>query len=200
MSSSTNPILGSATLPLGNVVTNPVPPSTAPHSTLTQNDFLKLLVAQMSAQDPLNPQSNTDFAAQMAQFSALQTSQLTQSDMSLLQASQQVQQANSFIGRSVTLQANDGTQPAGFVTGVRMVSGVPKLVVNGSLYDLGQVLSISAPLPAQSPGTPSPVTPAPTPAPTPSPAPFPGPLPGPLPVTQPPFSLPVTRPALPYAQ
>jgi flagellar basal-body rod modification protein FlgD len=187
MPSSTNPILAAGTLPKGNVVENPVPPSNTPHNTLTQNDFLKLLVAQMSAQDPLNPQSNTDFAAQMAQFSALQTSQLTQSDMSLLQASQQVQQANSFIGRSVTLQANDGTQPAGLVTGIQMVSGVPKLVVNGSLYDLGQVLSISAPLPAQSPVTPSP-------------APSPAPLPRPLPVTQPPVSQPVPRPPLPYAQ
>ena len=115
------------------------------NNTLTQADFLKLLVAQMSAQDPLNPESNTDFAAQMAQFSALQTSQSTQSDMSLLQASQQIQQANSLIGRSVTLQAADGTTPSGTVTGVQMISGVPKVVVNGSLYDMSQVLAISTP-------------------------------------------------------
>jgi flagellar basal-body rod modification protein FlgD len=115
-----------------------------PNSTLTQNDFLKLLVAQMSAQDPLNPQSNTDFAAQMAQFSALQTSQSTQGEISLLQAGQQVQQANGLIGRSVTLQLPDGTTPSGVVTGVQMSSGVPMIVVNGTAYSLGNVLSISA--------------------------------------------------------
>ena len=98
----------------------------------------------MSAQDPLNPQSNTDFAAQMAQFSALQTSQSTQGDMALLQASQQVQQANGLIGRSVTLLDQNGTTPTGLVTSVQMVSGSPKIVVNGSLYDMSQVLSISA--------------------------------------------------------
>ena len=143
-----NPILASASLPPGNVVDNPVTGSAAPSKTLTQNDFLKLLVAQMSAQDPLNPQSNTDFAAQMAQFSALQASQSTQTSVSLLQASQQVQQANSLIGRSVILTAQDGTFPSGTVSGVQMVSGAPKIVVNGALYDLSQVLSISAPVTA----------------------------------------------------
>jgi flagellar basal-body rod modification protein FlgD len=128
-----------------------------PHSTLTQNDFLKLLVAQMSAQDPLNPQSNTDFAAQMAQFSALQTSQSTQGEISLLQAGQQVQQANGLIGRSVTLQASNGSTPSGVVTGVQMVSGTPKIVVNGAFFDMSQVLSISAP-PATVPTSPPTVT------------------------------------------
>jgi flagellar basal-body rod modification protein FlgD len=141
----TNPIAAAGTLPPGNIVENPVTTANAPHSTLTQNDFLKLLVAQMSAQDPLNPQSNTDFAAQMAQFSALQTSQSTQKDMSLLQASQQVQQANGLIGRNVTLLATDGTTPSGLVTGVQMISGAAKIVVNGSFYDMNQVLAISTP-------------------------------------------------------
>ncbi len=143
---ASNPILAAGTLPAGNVVDD-VAGATGvrPHNTLTQNDFLKLLIAQMSAQDPLNPQSNTDFAAQMAQFSALQTSQSTQSDIALLQASQQVQQANNLIGRTLTFLAPDGTTPKGTVTGVQMVSGTPKLVVNGALYDLGQVLTISTP-------------------------------------------------------
>jgi flagellar basal-body rod modification protein FlgD len=163
---STSSIGAAAVLPLGNVVDNPVSAANTHSSTLTQNDFLKLLVAQMSAQDPLNPQSNSDFAAQMAQFSALQTSQATQSDISGLQASGLVQQANGLIGRSVKLLSADGTVPSGVVTGVQMVSGVPKIVVNGTLYDMSNVLSISAAPPVQSP---SPVTPMPTPNPTPAP-------------------------------
>src|SRR5579859_4749703 len=119
MPSLTNPISAAAILPPGNIVDTIAGATRAGNSTLTQNDFLKLLVAQMSAQDPLNPQSNTDFAAQMAQFSALQTSQSTQSDMALLQASQQVQQANGLIGRTVTLGNNNGTTPTGVVNGVQ---------------------------------------------------------------------------------
>src|SRR5262245_35165704 len=100
-------VSAAATLPAG--LASDASPIEAAQKALTQSDFLKLLIAQMSAQDPLNPQSNTDFAAQMAQFSALQSSQSTQASVSLLQASQQMQQANGLIGRSVKLQALDGS-------------------------------------------------------------------------------------------
>src|ERR1700742_304304 len=39
---------------------------------LGENAFLKLLVAQMKNQDPLKPMDNTDFVAQLAQFSNLE--------------------------------------------------------------------------------------------------------------------------------
>ncbi|BCA79113.1 flagellar hook assembly protein FlgD [Desulfuromonas sp. AOP6] len=41
-------------------------------TTMGKEDFLKLLVAQLQNQDPLNPQDATEFTAQMAQFSSLE--------------------------------------------------------------------------------------------------------------------------------
>ncbi|WP_422059265.1 flagellar hook assembly protein FlgD [Sphingopyxis sp.] len=38
---------------------------------LDQGDFLRLMTAQLSAQDPFNPVDNQEMVAQMAQFSSL---------------------------------------------------------------------------------------------------------------------------------
>lgn len=53
-----------------------------------KTDFLQLLVAQMSNQDPLNPQEGTEFASQLAQYSSLeQLMNLNTTAGTLLQAS-----------------------------------------------------------------------------------------------------------------
>lgn len=110
--------------------------SRVPLKTLGQQDFLKLLVAQMSNQDPLNPKADTDFIGQMAQFSSLDT-------LGKLRTDQQFAQANDLIGQQVELDTLDGEVVVGIVTGAQLVKGVPKVVVNGQLFDLSQVQSIS---------------------------------------------------------
>lgn len=116
--------------------------SALPTKTLNQDDFLKLLVAQMTAQDPMNPQSNADFAAQMAQFSALEQSRSMQTDMAQMRNDQQVLQANGLLGRTVTLQSDAQTSISGTVDAVQMTGGTPFIVVNGQAYDLSQLRSI----------------------------------------------------------
>lgn len=113
-----------------------------PLQTLGQDDFLKLLVAQMSAQDPLNPQKDTDFIAQMASFSTLEQSKMMQSDLAGLNSGQQVLQANSLLGRTVILKSSDQTVVSGVVTAVQVEGGAPKIVVNGQAYDLSKLSAI----------------------------------------------------------
>jgi flagellar basal-body rod modification protein FlgD len=110
--------------------------STLPAQTLNQADFLQLLVAQLSNQDPMNPESDTDFAAQMAQFSALQTSQNMQQNMVGIQA-------NSLLGQTVSLQTADDQNVTGVVSSVTYSDGTPSLVVNGTSYNMSQLLSVS---------------------------------------------------------
>ena len=105
-------------------------------STLGQADFLKLLVTQLQSQDPLNPQSPTDFVAQLAQFSTLTASQSMQTNMSTLQAS-------NLIGSTVSVTAADGTKASGQVSGVQISSGTPEIVVNGQAYTLSQISTIT---------------------------------------------------------
>jgi flagellar basal-body rod modification protein FlgD len=110
--------------------------STNPSSTLTQANFLQLLVTQMTSQDPLSPVSDTDMAAQMAQFSALQTAQATDGDMKILQA-------NTLLGRTVVVTATSGAQTSGLVSAVQIQAGTPQVVVNGMPYALSEILAIA---------------------------------------------------------
>jgi flagellar basal-body rod modification protein FlgD len=110
-----------------------------------------LLVAQLSQQDPMNPVSDTDFAAQMAQFSALQESQTMQQNMAGIQAA-------GLLGGTVTVQPPQGSPITGVVTAVQYTSGVPSIIVNGQSYELSAILSVS-PTPSPASGA----SPAPTP-------------------------------------
>ncbi|MFT6401853.1 MAG: flagellar basal-body rod modification protein FlgD [Pseudohongiellaceae bacterium] len=84
---------------------------------LGRDEFLKLLVAQLENQDPMNPQENGEFVSQLAQFSSLEEAQnLTQSFDGFaanFQSSQHLQ-ATSLVGRPVhvasdnTLLGNEG--------------------------------------------------------------------------------------------
>jgi flagellar basal-body rod modification protein FlgD len=109
--------------------------------TLNQNDFLQLLVSQMENQDPLNPQSDTDMASQMAQFTSLTQSSAMSSSLSMLQA-------NSLIGSTVTIQTDSvGDTTSGVVqsvqAGASSTDGTPQILVNGKAYDLSQILSVT---------------------------------------------------------
>lgn len=114
-----------------------------PMKVLGQEDFLKLLVAQLSAQDPLNPQKDTEFIAQMAQFSALEQSKTMQSDIAGLRSQQSLLQANALLGRQVNLQTDPNHTVSGVVSAVRLEAGMPKIVVNDQAYDMASLLSVS---------------------------------------------------------
>jgi len=119
---------------------DPAQTAAAANQNLTQANFLQLLVTQMSSQDPLNPQSDTAFAAQLAQFSALQQSQEMEQNMSVLQA-------NSMLGESVTVAPKDGSPSvSGLVSAVQIQSGTPVITINGQSYNLNQITSITPPV------------------------------------------------------
>ena len=129
--------------------------------TLTQHDFLQLLVAQMENQDPTTPQSDTEMASQMAQFTSL-----TQS--SAMSASLAMIQANSLVGSTVTVSTDStGDTTSGVVQSIQLGSsasgGQPEILINGTPYNLSQVLSVaptitSSPTTSGTPTTSSPTT------------------------------------------
>jgi flagellar basal-body rod modification protein FlgD len=76
---------------------------------LTQEDFMKLMMAQMKHQDPTKPMENGDFISQMAQFSSVKgLKEIKDSFNTLANAlqSSQALQASSMVGRKVMVPGN----------------------------------------------------------------------------------------------
>lgn len=107
---------------------------------LGKDDFMKILITQLTHQDPTEPMRDTEFIAQMAQFSTLeQITNMTQ-DFSRLAGILSTSQALGLLGR--TVQLFDGEN---MITGVvEEVSGreAPMLLVNGTYYDFERVEKI----------------------------------------------------------
>jgi flagellar basal-body rod modification protein FlgD len=114
-----------------------------PTQALSQQDFLKLLVTQMTSQDPMNPINNQDMLSQMVQFSTLNANTTMQTTLGQLQQSQNLVQATALLGREVTLQVDSSTTAQGVVSGVDTSLSTPQIVVNGQSYTLDKVLSVS---------------------------------------------------------
>lgn len=130
----------------------------AKKTTLDQGDFLTLLAKQFQTQDPMKPMEDTSFIAQMAQFTSLQQTSTMSQDISKLLANQSSATANSYIGRSVTVDLGDGTTDTGNVSAVDASTGAPQLVIGGKYYDLSSVIRVepgavptTVPQPAPSP-------------------------------------------------
>jgi flagellar basal-body rod modification protein FlgD len=83
---------------------------------LGRDAFLELLVTQMQNQNPLNPQENSEFVAQLAQFSSvegLDKLNNTMDDMSSSLRSNQALQASSMVGRTVKVPTNTAELTSG---------------------------------------------------------------------------------------
>jgi flagellar basal-body rod modification protein FlgD len=127
--------------------------------TLDKQAFLELLVTQLQYQDPLDPQDNSEYVAQLAQFSSLEAMTNVASQMSSLSTlvsnidtSVLVGQLSNMIGQNVqwttttTVTDSDGkavtdskgnvetkiVKHEGKVAGVSISDGTPTLVVTGT--------------------------------------------------------------------
>jgi len=119
--------------------TNPITSTdslTGSSQALSQKDFLQLMVTQMQNQNPLDPQSDTQMAAEMAQFTSLQQSSSMASSLSMIQA-------NNLVGSTVNVQVDSQTMTNGVVQGVVLRNGTPEILVNGAAYNLSQLISVA---------------------------------------------------------
>ncbi|MDC7239299.1 MAG: flagellar hook assembly protein FlgD [Spirochaetales bacterium] len=107
---------------------------------LDKDDFMKILITQLSHQDPTKPMEDKEFIAQMAQFSSLE--QMTNMNQQFTAMAERLNssQAYNVLGKDVELnfagQTVSGTVEA--VTG----GEYPQLLVNGSYYDFNTLQTV----------------------------------------------------------
>lgn len=107
---------------------------------LGKDDFLKLLITQLSNQDPTNPMEDTQFIAQMAQFSSLEQMTNMNESFNKMAAMINSSQAAATIGRTVDIDVGD-TTARGVVEATTMGSQ-PQVMVNGMYYDLDKIKAV----------------------------------------------------------
>lgn len=118
---------------------------------LGKDDFLKLLMTQLKYQDPMEPADNKEFIAQMAQFTSLEQmgnisagfADLNRVQLGLLQETA-TSKAINLIGRNVEATDPDtSTVVAGIVSGMKVVGGIPKIIIGGSEVDIDTVTKVT---------------------------------------------------------
>ncbi len=109
-----------------------------------QDPFLQLLVAQLQNQNPLEPVSDTEFIAQLAQFNTLSSLQTLNASFDQLLRLSQLTQGADLIGKTVQYTDVDGTTRTGLVGRVLSQGDQIFLDVNGQAVGLDQVSAVLA--------------------------------------------------------
>ena len=132
-------------LPHADSTNSATTPVTA-QKTLGKDDFMKLLVAQLSHQNPLSPMDPQDFSAQLAQFSSLeQLTNVNSNLLDLLQAQQSVTNSSmiNMIGKMVDVRGNTIEHTAGQTQNLNYVLDERAASAVVEVYDaLGQLIAI----------------------------------------------------------
>ncbi len=137
--------------PNPRVVMNPDPNNpliAQPEDADDSQDFMRLMIEQLKAQDPLSPMDSKEFTSQLAQLNSLE--QQVQMNRNLKDSIevQKLSNASALIGKYV-----EGLDAANsFITGtverVEMIDGVATLKVGDHLLLMEQVLMV-APAPEE---------------------------------------------------
>lgn len=96
---------------------------------LSMEDLLKLLMTELSYQDPLKPVDNKDFLTQMAQFTSLDTTRQLNENIEKLLSAQSLNQSVGLLGRTIDAITAQGATVSGQVTALQLVSGEPEITI-----------------------------------------------------------------------
>ena len=96
-----------------------------PKQTLGADDFMKILMTQLTAQDPMNPMKDTEFIAQMANFSSLEQMRTLSQSFTTYSNDQKMAAAPSYLGCEVTVKDAANGDITGIVDAITATSAAP---------------------------------------------------------------------------
>lgn len=111
-------------------------------SQVGQDQFLKLMVAQLKSQDPLEPMKDQEFLGQLAQFSTLSGIEKLNANFSDMLSLQQITQGSNLIGRQVVYKDADGKTTQGTVQGFAVNQGRVELQIGNDAVGLDRVVGM----------------------------------------------------------
>lgn len=97
-------------------------------NSLGMADFLKVLLTQLTYQDPLKPMDNQEFMAQMAQFTSVEQTQQLNNKIDTLITNQAALQSVGLIGRTVDVTTTGGSL-SGTVSALSLSGSTPLLTI-----------------------------------------------------------------------
>jgi flagellar basal-body rod modification protein FlgD len=115
-------------------IVTPSSAQTPPTQSLSEQDFLNIMITQLQFQDPLQPVDDTQFVAQLAQFSALEVNTEENTSINTLLSFASADQGIHLLGQTVEVNdsqtgASTTANASGTVTAVDFSTGQPLLTV-----------------------------------------------------------------------
>lgn len=111
-----------------------------PNNQMGKDEFLKLLLTQLSHQDPTAPMDNNEFVAQMAQFSSLEQIHNMSEGFNKMAALMNNNDAVATLGKTVDIEIGSD-KITGVVESVTRGQN-PQVLVNGNYYNLEHINAV----------------------------------------------------------
>ena len=109
---------------------------------MDSDQFMQILLAQLTHQNPLEPMDNAEMMSQFSQLNSLQELREIHTGMDKVSASNQVIYLASLIGKTVKVNRTDGKPIEGVVVGVVTEKDNPQLRIGNAEYPLDDVIEI----------------------------------------------------------
>jgi flagellar basal-body rod modification protein FlgD len=109
---------------------------------LTAQDFLNMMVAELQNQDPTNPTDSSQILQEVSQIDAIQSNTQLTTTLQGVQLGQSIATASALIGMSVAGTDANGNAVSGTVTSASINNGAAQLQIGNSSIPLSNVTQV----------------------------------------------------------